>query len=616
MSDLVYVSGHRNPDTDSICSAIAYSYLLNATNKYNAIPVRLGEINRETEYVLKRFGVEHPVLLKTVKQKVEDLNYDKVTVFSKDLTLKTAWFLLKQQNLKSAPILDEHGQLLGLLSTSNIIEGYMDQWDSEVLKKAKTPVENVIDTLEANVIYLNESLKVVEGDIHIAAMSGSEAKKRIHENDVVIVGGDRSDDLEELISVKPSLIVLTGSLTADENVVKKCEEQGISIISTPFNTYQTSQQIVQAIPVEYVMIKGDIKTFSTDDTLDYMKEVMSETRYRGYPVIDLNNRCVGSISRFALLKGLRKKVILVDHNERGQSIPGIEEADILEIVDHHRVADIQTVGPLMFRGEPLGSTATIVTKMFDELDVEMPSHIAGLLLGAVVSDTLLFKSPTCTPVDTKIAKKLAKIAGVDIQEFAMEMFKAGTSLVGKTVDEIFNQDFKKFSFDNLQVGVAQVNSMDIEGFLPYKKDMLDYMNKFAEDNNLEFTLLLLTDIINANSEIFVGGPRPELVEKAFNVQLTECQGTLVGVISRKKQVVPAIIKRRTLSKEISQSERVKVNGKVAKPSTKLNVGDLIEIEFGRTILTVKVKLLKEHVLKDESTMLYDIVDEKRKEVNE
>lgn len=540
MSDLVYVSGHRNPDTDSICSAIAYSYLLNATNKYNAVPVRLGEINRETEYVLKRFGVEHPVLLKTVKQKVEDLNYDKVTVFSKDLTLKTAWFLLKQQNLKSAPILDEHGQLLGLLSTSNIIEGYMDQWDSEVLKKAKTPVENVIDTLEANVIYLNESLKVVEGGIHIAAMSGSEAKKRIHENDVVIVGGDRSDDLEELISVKPSLIVLTGSLTADENVVKKCEEQGISIISTPFNTYQTSQQIVQAIPVEYVMIKGDIKTFSTDDTLDYMKEVMSETRYRGYPVIDLNNRCVGSISRFALLKGLRKKVILVDHNERGQSIPGIEEADILEIVDHHRVADIQTVGPLMFRGEPLGSTATIVTKMFDELDVEMPSHIAGLLLGAVVSDTLLFKSPTCTPVDTKIAKKLAKIAGVDIQEFAMEMFKAGTSLVGKTVDEIFNQDFKKFSFDNLQVGVAQVNSMDIEGFLPYKKDMLDYMNKFAEDNNLEFTLLLLTDIINANSEIFVGGPRPELVEKAFNVQLTECQGTLVGVISRKKQVVPAI----------------------------------------------------------------------------
>lgn len=540
MSNLVYVSGHRNPDTDSICSAIAYSYLLNATNKYEAIPVRLGEVNRETEYVLKRFGVEHPILLKTVKQKVEDLNYDKVTVFSKDLTLKTAWFLLKQQNLKSAPILDEHGQLLGLLSTSNIIEGYMDQWDCQVLKNAKTPVENVIDTLEANVIYLNEDLKIIDGDIQIAAMSGIEAKKRIQEKDVVIVGGDRHDDLEDIISANPSLVVLTGSLTADQGVVDKCKELGISIISTPFNTYQSSQQIVQAIPVEYVMIKGDIRTFSTDDTLDYMKEVMSETRYRGYPVIDLNNRCVGSISRFALLKGLRKKVILVDHNERGQSIPGIEEADILEIVDHHRVADIQTVGPLMFRGEPLGSTATIVTRMFEEQDVEMPSHIAGLLLGAVVSDTLLFKSPTCTPIDTKTAKKLAKIAVVDIQEFAMDMFKAGTSLVGKTVDEIFNQDFKKFSFDDVQVGVAQVNSMDIEGFLPYKEEMLAYMNKYAEDNNLEFTLLLLTDIINANSEIFVGGPRLDLVEKAFNVKLTDNQGTLAGVISRKKQVVPAI----------------------------------------------------------------------------
>ena len=241
-----------------------------------------------------------------------------------------------------------------------------------------------------------------------------------------------------------------------------------------------------------------------------------------------------------MLKGLRKKVILVDHNERGQSIPGIEEAEIIEVIDHHRVADIQTVGPLLFRGEPLGSTASIVTRMYEEQDVEIPAKIAGILLGAVISDTLLFKSPTCTPIDTKIAKKLAKIAGVDIQEFAMDMFKAGTSLVGKTVEEIFNQDFKTFNFDKDKVGIAQVNSMDIEGFMPYKQDMLAYMNQFARDNNLEFALLLLTDIINANSEIFVGGPRPEIVERAFNIKLIDRQGTLNGVISRKKQVVPAI----------------------------------------------------------------------------
>ena len=532
MKELVYVSGHKNPDTDSICSAIGYAYLLKAIDRYNAVPVRLGEVSRETEYVLKRFNLEIPTLLKTVKQKVEDLNYDKVTVFSKELTLKTAWSLMKQQNLKSAPILDDHGQLLGLLSTSNIVEGYMEKWDSSLLKDAHTPIENVIDTLEASVIYLNHNLKTIEGDLHIAAMRGEEASKRVKPGDIVIIGGDRDDAVNSMIDAEVSLIILTGSLGVEAEVLNKLKEKGISVISTSFNTYLTSQQIIQAIPVEYIMQKGDLKLFSTDDTLDHVKEVMSETRYRSYPVLDLNNRCVGSISRFALLKGLRKKVILVDHNERGQSIPGIEEADILEIVDHHRVADIQTIGPLLFRGEPLGSTATIVTKIFDENDVEIPQSIAGALLGAIISDTLLFKSPTCTPVDTKAARKLAKIAG--------EMFKAGTSLVGKTVEEIFNQDFKKFPFEQGTVGVGQVNSMDIEGFMPYKADMLDYMDKFAEDNRLDFTLLLLTDIINANSEIFVAGPKPYLVEEAFNIKLNDHQATLKGVISRKKQVVPAI----------------------------------------------------------------------------
>ena len=540
MKELVYVSGHRNPDTDSICSAIAYSYLLKAINRYNAMPVRLGKVNRETEYVLKRFDVEIPVLLKTVKQKVEDLNYDKVTVFSKELTLKTAWDLMKQQNVKSAPILDDHGQLLGLLSTSNIVEGFMEKWDSSLLKDAHTPIENVIDTLEASILYLNHDLKIISGDLHIAAMRGEEAKKRIKPGDIVIVGGDRDDAVNSLIEAQVSLIILTGSLELEKDMLDKLKDKGISVISTPFNTYLTSQQIIQAIPVEYIMQKGDLKIFTTDDTLDHVKEVMSETRFRSYPVLDLNNRCVGSISRFALLKGLRKKVILVDHNERGQSIPGIEEADILEIVDHHRVADIQTVGPLLFRGEPLGSTATIVTKMFEEFDVEIPQAIAGILLGAVVSDTLLFKSPTCTPTDTKIARKLAKIAQVDIQEFAMDMFKAGTSLAGKTVEEIFNQDFKKFLFENGTVGVGQVNTMDIEGFAEYKAEMLEYMTKFAQDNNLDFVALLLTDVINANSEIFAAGPKAYLVEQAFNIKLNDSQATLKGVISRKKQVVPAI----------------------------------------------------------------------------
>ena len=416
----------------------------------------------------------------------------------------------------------------------------MEKWNSSLLKDAHTPIENVVDTLEASVLYLNHDLKFIEGDLHIAAMRGEEAKKRVKPGDIIIIGGDREDAVSSMIEANVSLIILTGSLDVEIDVLDKLKEKGISVISTPYNTYLTSQQIIQAIPVEYIMQKGDLKLFTTDDTLDHVKEVMSETRYRSYPVLDLNNRCVGSISRFALLKGLRKKVVLVDHNERGQSIPGIEEADILEIVDHHRVADIQTIGPLLFRGEPLGSTATIVTRIFEENDIEIPESIAGALLGAVISDTLLFKSPTCTPIDTKVARKLAKIANVDIETFAMEMFRAGTSLAGKTVEEIFNQDFKKFPFEQGTVGVGQVNSMDIEGFMPYKADMLEYMNKFAEDNCLDFTLLLLTDVINANSEIFVAGSKSYLVEEAFNIKLNEHQATLKGVISRKKQVVPAI----------------------------------------------------------------------------
>ena len=540
MKDIVFVSGHKNPDSDSICSAIAYADYLFRIGRYNAVPVRLGEINKETEYILKRFHTEIPVLLKTVKQTVEDLEYDKVTVFSKELTLKTAWSLMKQQNLKSAPVLDDHSQLLGLLSTSNIIEGYMDQWDSLILKEANTPIENVIDTLDASILYLDKQLKTIKGEIHIAAMTGEEASKRVHENDVVIVGGDRDEAIEQLMNKKISLVILTGSLTISKELLQQCMDAHISVISTPFNTFMASQQIIQAVPVEYVMQKGGLTTFSTDDTVDYVKEVMSETRYRSYPVIDFMGRVVGSISRYQVLNGMKKKVIQVDHNERSQAIDGIEEAEILEIIDHHRVADIQTIVPVLFRAEPVGCTATIVAKCYKEAGIDIPQDMAGLMLGAIISDTLLFKSPTCTPTDTKMAKELAKIAGVDIQEFGMSMFKAGTSLVGKTVEEIFNQDYKKFTFGDLSAGVAQVNTMDIEGFAPYKKDMLDYMDQVAKDNHMEFTMLLLTDVINATSEVLVAGPRKDYVETAFHVELVDQQASLPGVISRKKQVVPVI----------------------------------------------------------------------------
>ena len=401
MKETVYVSGHKNPDTDSIISAIAYSHLLNSIGKYDAIPVRLGSISQETQYVLDRFDLETPILLKSVKQRVEDLDYDKVTVFSKELTLKTAWSLMKQGNLKAAPILDEHSQLVGLLSTSNIISGYMDEWDSTILAKSKASIENIVDTLDALVLHLNREVTHFQGEIHVAAMQQSEAKKRIKENDIVIVGGDREDAIDMLIEQKVSLIILTGSLKLNKTLLKKVKDANITTISTPYNSFVTSQSIIQAVPVEFVMQKGGLVTFNIHDTVDEVKEVMADTRYRSYPVLDLNGHVIGSISRYQLLKGERKKVIQVDHNERAQSIPGIEEADILEIIDHHRVADIQTTNPVYFRCEPLGSTATIVAKAYQEFGVEIPQNIAGALLCAILSDTLIFKSPTCTPTDTR-----------------------------------------------------------------------------------------------------------------------------------------------------------------------------------------------------------------------
>ncbi|MBO6047438.1 MAG: putative manganese-dependent inorganic diphosphatase [Erysipelotrichaceae bacterium] len=538
----IYVSGHKNPDSDSICAAISYSYLLNASKKYKekAIPVRLGEINRETEYILKTFGLEIPMLLKTVKQKVEDLEYDKVTVFSKELTLKTAWFLMKEQNLKSAPVLDEHNKLLGLLSATNMLEGYMDEWDGEILKKANTPIENVIDTLEAQILYLDEDLKTVTGDVHVAAMNSEEAMKRIQPGDFCIVGGDRNHMIKALVDGCVSMIVLTGAIDVEPQLLVEARRRKVSVITTRLNTFEAARLILQAIPVEYVMLKSGLTTFSTDDTVDYLRDIMGQTRFRSYPVLDLNDRVVGTISRFQVLSGGKKKLVQVDHNERGQAVDGIEEAEILEVVDHHRVADFQTIGPLNFRAEPLGCTCTIIYKMFREQDIEIPANIAGAMLGAIISDTLLFRSPTCTPTDTRTAMKLAEIAGVDAKEFGMDMFKAGTSLVGKSIEEIFNSDFKKFNIGDLTVGVGQVNTMDIEGFASYKPDMLDYMENVCKENNFAFAILLLTDVIRTNSEVYVAGERPELVENAFGVRLADHQATLKGIISRKKQVVPAI----------------------------------------------------------------------------
>ena len=539
MKDIIYVTGHKNPDSDSICAAYAYSEFKNKIGETETVACRLGNVNQETQFILDYFDAEAPKFLNTVKLKVEDLQFDNISPISPDISLKTAWTIMRDKNIKTLPVADENDHLLGVLSVANLTSCYMDIWDNRILAKSNTTLDNILDTLSAKVCYTNEDIKQFPGKIAVTAMQPDTMSEHIEAGDIAIVG-DREEAQTELINLNVSLMIVTGGYAPSEKVMSLAKEHGVTVIVTQHDSFTASRLIVQSIPVGYVMVKENIVSFTTDDLVDDIKGIMSETRFRSYPVLDENGRVVGTVSRYHLISNHKKKVIQVDHNERGQSVDGLEDAEVVEIIDHHRVADIQTNNPIYFRNEPVGSTSTIVAKCFFENGIRPSRKAAGLLCGAIISDTLLFRSPTCTPQDKYICKKLSEIAGINIEEFAKEMFKAGTSLKGKTVEQIFNTDFKPFTIEGTKVGISQVNTMDIEGFMPYKADMLDYMDKFAEDNRLDFTLLLLTDIINANSEIFVAGPKPYLVEEAFNIKLNDHQATLKGVISRKKQVVPAI----------------------------------------------------------------------------
>lgn len=541
MENVVYVTGHKNPDSDSICAAFGYAAFKNKINSsLPAIPVRLGNVNAETQFILDYFKVEAPRLLKTVRLRLEDLDIDTIKPVTSNISLKMAWNIMRDNHVKSLPVVDNHGRLAGILSISNLTSSYMDIWDNNILAKSKTSIENILDTLSANSIYINKDCKIFKGKIAVTAMQPDSLKEIVDEGDIAIVG-DRHDVQEALIDIKTSLIIITGSHELAPDLLSKAEENGVTVISTPHDSFTASRLLIQSIPVGYVMAAENLISFSKYDLIDDIKDIMAETRYHSYPVIDEDERVIGTVSRYHLISNHKKKVIQVDHNERGQSVDGLEEAEVLEIIDHHRVADIQTSNPIFFRNEPLGSSSTIVGKCYFEHNITPAKEVAGLLCGAIISDTLLFKSPTCTEQDKVICNKLAEIAGIEsLEEFAKEMFKAGTSLKGKTVSQIFNQDFKPFSMGEAKIGVAQVNTMDIDGFMPLKDDMLNYMKSEADNKGYDVVMLLLTDLLKEGSQVLVAGERHDFVEKTFNVELKDSMAFLPGVLSRKKQVIPPL----------------------------------------------------------------------------
>lgn len=540
MENIVYVTGHKNPDSDSICAAYGYSEFKNRTSNLPTIPVRLGNVNAETQFILDYFGVKAPRLLETVKLKVEDLDIDTISSILPNVSLKMAWNIMRDNHIKSLSVVDDKDRLVGILSISNLAASYMDISDDNILAKSKTSIENILDTLSAKSIYINEECKIFKGKIAVTAMKPDSLKELINEGDIALVG-DRPDAQEALINIKTSLIIITGSHTLAENLLTKAKENGVTVISTPYHSFVASRLLTQSIPVSYVMATGNLISFSKDDLVEDIKDVMAETRFNSYPVTDEDGRIVGTVSRYHLISNHKKKVIQVDHNERGQSVDGLEEAEVLEIIDHHRVADIQTSNPIYFRNEPLGSSSTIVGKCYFEHSIVPSKEAAGLLCGAIISDTLLFKSPTCTEQDKVVCNKLAEIAGItSLEEFAKKMFKAGTSLKGKSVSQIFNQDFKPFKMGEAKIGVAQVNTMDIDGFMPLKDEMLSFMKSEADSKGYNVVMLLLTDILTEGSQVLVAGERYDYIEKTFNVELKDSMAFLPGVLSRKKQVIPPL----------------------------------------------------------------------------
>jgi manganese-dependent inorganic pyrophosphatase len=538
MSDVIYITGHRNPDTDSICAAIAYAELKKRLG-YNAVAARLGNPNRETEFVLKYFNVPLSEYLPTVKTQVSDLNIDAVTPVSPDVSIKTAWMLMNKHNVKTLPIVDDNDRLVGLATLSNITSKYMDTLENNIIASSGTPLRNIVETLNAKLVYGKQEDFKTSGKVIVAAMAPEQVKNLVEKGDIVIAG-NRSDNQLAAIEAGANCLIITGGFDVEEEVLEQAKKVKCIVMITPNDTFTAARLINQSIPIKYVATVDELITFNLDDFVDDIKDIMLQTRYRSYPVVDAHNRVVGSISRYHLISQKKKKVILVDHNEKSQSVHGIEDAEILEIIDHHRVAAIQTGKPIYFRNEPVGSTSTIIANMYFENGIRPTKNIAGILCAAIISDTLKFKSPTCTYIDKMTAEKLAEIAGIDIDKFALEMFKAGTSLQGKTPEEIFNQDFKDFTMGSYKIGIGQVNTMDTDNLGETKKKLLEYMDHVCKTKDYNLVILALTDIVKEGSELLFVGENKELIEKAFNVTLGENSVYLPGVVSRKKQIVPPL----------------------------------------------------------------------------
>ena len=549
----VLITGHKNPDTDSICAAISYSRLknkINNTDRY--IPCRAGSPNAETSFVLDYFQVDPPLLLDNVKTQVSDIAYRKTPGVSKNMSLKQAYQLMRDGHVVTLPAVNQHGVLEGLITMSDIAKSYMNVYDSAIISTAETPFKNILETLEATLITGDANRNCQDGKVLIAAANPEMMNYYIEPHDIVILGNRAESQLSALDNGADCIIICEGA-NASPTIKALAEQNGMIIMVTSYDAYTAARLINQSIPISFFMTKEGIHSVEEDDTVDEIKEVMSKKRHRDFPVISKDGRYLGMLSRRNLLGARGKQVIMVDHNELGQALDGMENAEILEIIDHHRLGTIQTLGPVYFRNQPLGCTSTIVYLMYQENKVEIDPQTAGLMMSAIISDTLLFRSPTCTKTDEMAGRALAEIAGVDIEKYAMEMFSAASDLKQKTDREIFYQDFKTFTAGDIHFGVSQVSSLNEEELLSLKPRLFHFAKEALGEENLDMAFVMLTNILKQDTLLLAVGHRADsLIQNAFLLEPKkesfdfsgeEIEGftaVLENVVSRKKQLIPPL----------------------------------------------------------------------------
>ncbi len=537
----VFVIGHKNPDTDSICSALAYADLKRRLTGEDYIAARAGNLNEETQYIVERFGITPPVFLKDVGTQVRDIEIRETPGVSENISLKKAWTLMKDLNVVTLPITDENNFLTGLINIGDITKSYMEVYDSRILSNAHTKYRNIIETLEAEMLVGDPEEYFTEGKVLIAAANPDLMESYIEPHDLVILG-NRYESQLCAIEMNADCIIVCEGASVSMTIKKLAEEKNCVIISTPHDTYTVARLMNQSMPISYFMKRNGLTTFHMDDFTDQIKEVMAKKRYRDFPILGHDGSYVGMISRRNLLNSARKQVIMVDHNEKSQAVDGIENAEILEIIDHHRLRSVETISPVFFRNQPLGCTATIVYQMYQEAGIELDKQTATLLCCAIISDTLMYRSPTCTAVDKAAAEDLAKIAGINVEELAGDMFRAGSNLSSKETSEIFEQDFKTFVMNDITFGVGQVNSMNQEELVELKQRLYPYMEKQLKQSGLQMLFFMLTDIVQESTELlYVGSNAQELIRDAMGVEPRGDSFILRGVVSRKKQLIPAIM---------------------------------------------------------------------------